>query len=167
MSILTAAKGLLTGGLATLWSKLGLYLGYLAIGIAITLGCAAVWFYKQNGELHEAVATQRDATQDLKGQVATLEANNASQDAAIDALTELRKKDNKVVNSLINDVKGISQTTTATKTKLRDLENHSDQVKSYIDTPLPANVRRVLNGQDAISEPAPATSANGNKGGAS
>jgi LysB family phage lysis regulatory protein len=144
------------GGVATLWSKLSLWLGYLAIGIAITLGCAAIWFYHQNGELHEAVGTLSSTVASQQDTLKQLESNNAQQDKAIGDLTNMRAVDSAVVTGLLQDYKRISATTSDTKTKIRELEKRNEEVRSYLNTPLPASVRRVLNG-----EPAPASSTDG------
>src|SRR5574337_338724 len=163
MSILSGAwrvmKGTVSGGLSAMWGKLGLWLGYVAIGIAIALGCAAIWFYHQNAELHEAVGSLNSTIVERGDTIKQLQIYNAQQDRAIDELTAIRKMDNLVVTGLLSDYKRISATAADTKSKLKELEKHNAEVRSYLNTPLPASVRRVLN--DA---PAPASSAGGDAG---
>lgn len=160
MSFLSGAwasvKGAASGGLSALWGRLGLWLGYIAVGIAITLGCAAVWFYHQNNELHDAVGSLKTTVSVQQDTLKQLEANNAQQDKAISDLTSMRQVDSAVVSGLLEDYKRINATTSTTKQKIQELEKRNAEVRSYLNTPLPASVRRVLNG-----EPAPASSTDG------
>jgi hypothetical protein len=145
-----------SGGLAKkVWGSFGLYLGYIAIGITIALGCAAVWFYHQNTTLHESVGALNKTVEQRGAVIEDLKHNNSQQDKAINELTELRKTDKAVVNGLLSDYRRISATTTDTKAKIRELEKRNAEVRSYLNTPLPDSVRRVLNGQPEAGSAVP------------
>lgn len=136
-------------GKSALWSRLGLWLGYAAVGVAIALGCAAVWFYHQNDELHSSVSALNATLAERAGVIAQLEHSNAQQDKAIEELARIRKTDSVVVSGLLADYKRINAMTADTKTKLRELEKHNAEVRAYLSTPLPDAVRRVLNDEPA------------------
>jgi hypothetical protein len=143
----TMVKAVSGGLVKKVWGSFGLYLGYIAIGITIALGCAAVWFYHQNTTLHESVGALNKTVEQRGTVIEDLKHNNAQQDTAINELTELRKTDRAVVDGLLSDYRRINATTTDTKEKIRELEKRNAEVRSYLNTPLPDSVRRVLNGQ--------------------
>lgn len=156
MSLLSSVGTAIKGFAGGFWDKAAAYLGYIAIGVAVALGVSAIWFYKQNTALHEQVGNLSQSTVTLAGKVTDLENNNKQQDDAIADLVNQRKKDGVVVQGLIDDYKGLSNETASTKTKIRDLERKSDEVKAYLSSPLPASVRSVLNGKDPAADNAPA-----------
>ncbi len=162
MSILDTAKSAVSGFFTGFWAKAMSYLLYVAIGITLVLGAAAIWFYKQNAVLSTKVGTLDQTSINLAGQVTALQMNNNQQDQAIADLVQQRQTDGHIVQGLIDDYKGLSNESATTKAKIRDLEHKSDEVKAYLSSPLPASVRSVLNGKDqagAADNVAPGASA--------
>jgi hypothetical protein len=152
---------------ATAWawltSKLSLVLGYISIGVAIALGCAAIWFYHQNKGLNDTVVNLQTTSNSLRSDVTSLQNYNNKQDAAIADLVQQRQNDGAIVQGLIDDYKDLTTESASTKAKIRDLERKSDEVKSYLSGPLPASVRSVLNGQDQPASASSAAGANGSR----
>lgn len=131
-----------------IWSKLGLYVGYVAIAFAIALGCAAVWMYKQNGQLNTKVGNLQTTVDARGGTIKQLEEHNKEQDTTIDQLKKLRQTDATVVNGLISDVRKIHATNASTKAKISLLEKRSEEVKAYLNAPVPDALRHV----DSVSD---------------
>jgi hypothetical protein len=146
-----AAKTFLGG----FWSKIGLYLGYLAIAFAIVLGCAAIWFYRQNSALNTKVGALKTKVDANYATIGALQTVNDNQDKTIEQLKELRKTDASAVSALISDVKSIHTTNEAVKLKITVLEKRSEEVKHYLNSSIPDALRRA----DSVRESAAPASA--------
>lgn len=146
----SAAKTFLGG----FWSKLGLYLGYFAIAFAVVLGCSAVWFYRQNNALNTKVGSLQTKVDTNYATIGTLQKVNEKQDETIEQLKELRKTDASAVNALLNDVKSIHSTNAAVRTKINILEKRSEEVKRYLNSPIPDSLRHTGSVQEPAKPPA-------------
>lgn len=109
----------------------------LAITFAVLAG-AALWY---RGEAIEA-AGERDRA---KTELATAVAVNASQKAAIERLTAFREMDDKLLVELQDKLSALATQTQRTTDAVRDLETTSADVKAYLSSPVPDDLRRVLN----------------------
>lgn len=163
MSILGGAKTLLSGVFSGIWSKLGLWLGYLSIGIAIALGISAIWLYNQNSALNTKVGNLQTTVDSRGDTIKALADDNAKQDITIGQLQALRKTDAAVVDTLINDVKNINTRNSVTKAKLLDLEKKSEAVQHYFDLPIPAAVRNTSSVRDAVHKKPESSGDDGHK----
>jgi len=159
MSILSSLGGVAKTFLGGFWSKVGLYLGYLAIAFAIVLGCAAVWFYRQNNTLNTKVGTLQTKVDTNAGTITALQRVNDNQDKTIGQLKELRKTDASAVTALISDVKAIHTTNDAVKLKLTVLEKRSEEVKKYLNSSIPDAMRHASSVREHTAAPASASSA--------
>lgn len=153
------------GVFGKLGSKLGLVLGYIAIGVSVVLGCAAVWFYHQNQGLHDSVSALTTKAQHLDDQAGELRGSLKEQKQALSDLMELRKKDAQVMSGLADAVGGITKDARQQRSMIQQLKERSDEVRSYLRTPLPASVRVVLSGKAAPAAGAsvPATGGQGDQ----
>lgn len=116
--------------------KLAALLGVGAI-LAASTG-AALWY---RGEAIEAAGARDKAM----GELATALAVNASQKAAIDRLTAFRDMDDKLMVELQDKLSQLATQTQRTTDAVRDLETTSADVKAYLSSPVPDDLRRVLN----------------------
>lgn len=116
--------------------KLAALLGVGAI-LAASIG-AALWY---RGEAIEAAGARDKA----RGELATALAVNASQKAAIDRLTAFRDMDDKLMVELQGQLSELATQTKRTTDAIRDLETTSADVKAYLSTPVPVELRGLLN----------------------
>lgn len=116
--------------------KLAALLGVGAI-LAASIG-AALWY---RGEAIEAAGARDQA----RGELATALAVNASQKAAIDRLTAFRDMDDKLMVELQGQLSELATQTKRTTDAIRDLETTSADVKAYLSTPVPVELRGLLN----------------------
>lgn len=103
----------------------------------------------------------------LSTQVLELSVANASQTKALADLQEVRKKDSAATAGLVKRLGEINEATNDAKRRMAELEANNEQIRSYLDQPLPADVACVLNdgckpgGADAGSESGTARNAAG------
>lgn len=123
-------------------------LPYLAIVALIGL---VLWFrgeaVKADGERDLAVTHKQIAEQSLKDAVAV----NERQDKTIEALTKLRDSNDALLTALNLSLQEISGKTDLTRSDIRQLEKSNAAVRNYLDTPVPPDLGRVLNGEPAAS----------------
>lgn len=118
---------------------------YALLGVGLIIAAltgAALWY---RGEAIEA-AGARDKAQ---GELATALAVNATQKAAIDRLTAFRAMDDKLMVELQGQLSELATQTKRTTDAVRDLETTSADVKAYLSTPVPAELRGLLNRRPA------------------
>lgn len=121
-------------------------LPYLAIVALIGL---VLWFrgeaVKADGERDLAVAHRAAAVQGLK----EAKLVNVRQDRTIDALTKLRDSNDALLTALNLSLQEISGKSDLTRADIRQLEKSNAAVRSYLDTPVPPDLGRVLNSDPA------------------
>lgn len=114
---------------------------YLAAGVAIAfLGLAsyALW---QRGEAISARSEQARAEAAL-GEA--IEANKAHQ-AAIERLTALNARTDKILADISYKLAGIRDTTAETQASVTELERSNEDVREYLGRAVPEPLQRVLN----------------------
>lgn len=118
---------------------------YLIGGVALAflaLLAGLLWF---RAEAASAAAERDQARSDVKTAVAV----NASQQAVMDRLTEYRKVDDKLLTDLQGRLGEIASSAGAATSAIRELEKTSADVKTYLATPVPADLKRMLDGRSA------------------
>ncbi len=114
---------------------------YVALGVlAAFLGLAsyALW---QRGEAIGARAEQAKAEAALSEAV---EANKAHQ-AAIERLTALNERTDRILADISWKLAGIRDTTAETQASVNELERSNEDVREYLGRAVPEPLQRVLN----------------------
>lgn len=127
-------------------SRLRLYVEYALVAAVVGLGCAAVAFYWKTQALEVNAQTLHTQVDDLNGQVRNAVAANAQQEKAINDLVVQRAQDALAVQSLTSQFNVIQQHDASTRARLNDLVKNNANVRNYFATPLPTELRGVLNG---------------------
>jgi hypothetical protein len=121
---------------------------YALIAIIIAVAAVAFTLWTQTHELNAKNDT-------LLGRVSQVEIINQAQDATINDLQDLRKKDAEVMAGLVTDFKQLSQNDSAARKKLSELEKSNAKVRDYLDQPLPAELVCLLNESCQTRNPDP------------
>lgn len=112
--------------------------GALAVALALAgLGGLALWFRGQA----IAAAAERDSA---RSSLATAQAANDAQKAAIERLTAGRAMDDKLLVELQGRLGELATQTQQATTAIRDLERSNENVKAYLAGRLPDELRRLL-----------------------
>jgi LysB family phage lysis regulatory protein len=112
---------------------------YLALGILIAflaVGGVALWYRG------EAISAEADALKAKADRAAAVEANKQAV-ATIDALNEQARIDSKLTASLVEQMRQINDSLTAQGQQLTELEKQNADVRAYLDTLVPADLRKL------------------------
>lgn len=111
------------------------------LGLALVLAgllSLALWYRGQ------AISAQADAAA-ARVSLATAQAANEAQKAAIESLTAFRRMDDNLLVELQGKLSELATQTQQATVAVRDLERTNANVKSYLATRIPAELRGVLN----------------------
>lgn len=122
-----------------------LVIEYLLIAAVVTLAGVAValWGAKKKTEIVlSKTETRLGATE---GRVTTLESVNEAHEATIKELKDLRGQDAKALDGLLNDYKILAESDSKVRTRLHNLETSNENVRNYLNLPVPAQLDCLLN----------------------
>lgn len=151
-------------GVSWLTGNFRLVIEYALIGAVVTLAGVAValWGAKKNTEITlSKTETRLTATE---GRMTTLESVNEAHEKTIVELKELRGQDAKALDGLLGDYKILAEADSKVRTRLHNLETSNENVRNYLNLPVPAQLDCLLN--DTCT-PADKGSDENRKGGAS
>lgn len=133
-------------------SKFRLIIEYVLIGIVLSLcGIVACQYYQQ-------VGMQKTIT-DTENKLGDYAQSNGELSTAVQTLMQQREVDWKTVESLLKDFDQFAATDEKLAKRLRDLEKRNVEVKIYLDTAIPDDLRRLLAEDNDSTDPG--QSANG------
>jgi LysB family phage lysis regulatory protein len=118
---------------------------YLALGLVVAflaLAGVALWF---RGEAHDARAARDKAKADLSTAVTV----NHAQEATIGRLRAQAEANDRAVATLAASVAGINQSLSDQSAARAGLKGKDANVRSYLDTPVPAPLAELYNGKPA------------------
>lgn len=117
------------------------YLRLIGAGTVVLLVLAGVsLILVQRAKLDAAEAERANLQTQIDGALAT----NKLQAESIDRLSRQRAIDERFVSLMNAQLDAIRTETETTATKLTELERTNPDVKSFLDTPLPVELRRLL-----------------------
>lgn len=105
--------------------------------IALLLG-AVLWF---RGEAISEAAERKA----VEVQLTEVRAANDAQKAAIERLTARRAADDALLAELNGSIATLRETAEATQLSIQGLERTNEQVRTYLASPVPSDLRRLLN----------------------
>lgn len=114
---------------------------YLALGVLVAFLGLAAYALWQRGEAISARAEQARAQAAL-GEA--IEANRAHQ-AAIERLTAVNERTDRILADISYKLAGIRDTAAETQASIAELERNDEDVREYLDRPIPESLQRVLN----------------------
>ncbi len=112
---------------------------YLALGVLIAclaLGATALWYRAQ------AISAQAQAAQ-ARADLATARQANAEAVKTISALQEQSRIDSRLTASLVEEMRKINDGLAAQAARLTELESQNADVRAYLDTAVPADLRKL------------------------
>lgn len=121
--------------------------GYILIALVIASASLAVTMWFQRERLDKKLETARTKITALEGKVQAVEQINAAQEEQLRNLSELRQIDAAALTGLNDDYRALNEHDAKMSKKLNNLENSNATVRSYLDTPVPDDLRRLLNGE--------------------
>lgn len=121
----------------TLLSKGRLILEYFLIAALIAIAAVVITLWYKNQKLEQA-------NDNLGNRVAVVELTNSINESTIQELKEARKVDAEVISELAKTQQRISQKDEDTRKRLDELEKQSEDVKNYLDQPMPPELACML-----------------------
>ena len=115
-----------------------LVIEYVLIALVIACAASALTLWYRTNALEGKNETLID-------RVSKVEGINEQQDATIVTLRDLRERDGKVINALVKDFDEILGSDTLRRKELRELETKDENVRAYLDQPLPSSLACLLN----------------------
>lgn len=122
-------------------------LSYILIALVIASASLAVTMWFQRERLDKKLDTAREKISTLESKVQAVEAINAAQESQIANLASLREIDAKALTGLNDDYRALNDRDVRLSKKMNNLENSNATVRGYLDTPVPDDLRRLLNGE--------------------
>ncbi len=113
-----------------------LYLAGLAVVAFAAVIVAALWYRGQ------AISAQAQAAQAL-ADLATARQANAEAVKTISALQEQSRIDSRLTASLVEEMRKINDGLAAQAAQLTELESQNADVRAYLDTAVPADLRKL------------------------
>jgi LysB family phage lysis regulatory protein len=102
----------------------------------LSVSGVALWYRGQ------AISAEADAVKAKADRAAAVEANKQAA-ATIDALHEQARLDSKLTASLVEQMRQINDSLTAQGQQLTELEKQNADVRAYLDTLVPADLRKL------------------------
>lgn len=144
---LTALKNLPVVGRFVTWAvdHFRLALEYLLIALVIAASAFGLKMYIESSK-HEKLQLKTMVqltalSKDLQEQ----KANNQLIADGLEHLGSMRQRDSAALAGLIHDLRVLSAKDESARKVLEELENRNDEVRSYLDTPIPVRLACVLN----------------------
>lgn len=117
-------------------AQLKLYLAGLAVVAFAAVVVAALWYRGQ------AISAQAQAAQ-ARADLATARQANAEAVKTISALQEQSRIDSRLTASLVEEMRKITDGLAEQASKLDELEKSNADVRAYLDTAVPADLRKL------------------------
>lgn len=121
-----------------LYNRMRLAIEYALIGSVIAIAAAAIALWYKTHSLE-------DENKNLYARVVSAEMINGAQDQTILQLKELREVDARMLAGLIQEYDKLTKADEEARQKITLLETRHENVRSFLDTPLPAELACVLN----------------------
>lgn len=115
--------------------------------LLLLLAIASGWLYVK--DLEKTVELQQTENDALHNSIFTLNGVIASQAVDLSGLRDLRKLDSETMASLYTVSQELAKEHFNRAQSLNQLERTNEKVKSYLDIPVPDDLRRVLDAQTA------------------
>lgn len=124
-------------------SRLLIEYALLAV-LLVTLGLSfSLWLSRKKTD--DMLTTANEHIELLKTRVAVVEQVNEFQQGTIDTLEQLRAQDAKALTGLSDDYERLNSRDQSVRKRIQELEKTNAQVRSYLDQPLPDDLRSLLN----------------------
>jgi len=132
-------------GVSWVTGNFRLVIEYALIGTVVTLAGVAValWGAKKNTEI--VLSKTETRLTGTEARMTTLESVNQAHEATIKDLKDLRGQDAKALDGLLNDYKLLAESDTKVRTRLHNLETSNENVRNYLNLPVPAQLDCLLN----------------------
>lgn len=151
-------------GVSWLTGNFRLVIEYVLIGTVVSLAGVAVALWGAKAKTEVILAKTETRLGATEGRVTTLESVNQAHEETIKELKDLRGQDAKALDGLLNDYKLLAESDARVRTRLHSLETSNENVRNYLNLPVPAQLDCLLN--DTCT-PADKGSDKDRKGGAS
>lgn len=125
--------------------KARLVIEYALIAAVVILCGVAVslWGAKKSTEVTLAKTETRLGV--TEGRMTTLESVNQAHEETIKELKDLRGQDAKALDGLLTDYKMLAESDSKVRTRLHSLETSNENVRNYLNLPVPAQLDCLLN----------------------
>lgn len=149
-------------------AKTRLAIEYLLLALLIAVAAIAVtmWLHKMKTDL--ALAKTQTELVSVKSRLGDVERTNQIQQETIESLRDMRKRDAEALTGLFLDYKNLSGNHTAVRAKLRELEIKHENVRFYLNSDIPPELKCLLNktctpsaGSDKAGKAKPTSPASG------
>lgn len=132
-------------GVSWLTGNFRLVIEYALIAAVVSLAGVAValWGAKKNTEI--VLSKTETRLTGAEARMTTLESVNQAHEATIVELKELRGQDAKALDGLLGDYKILAEADARVRTRLHNLETSNENVRNYLNLPVPAQLDCLLN----------------------
>ena len=132
-------------GVSWLTGNFRLVIEYALIAAVVSLAGVAValWGAKKNTEI--TLSKTETRLTGAESRMTTLESVNQAHEETIKELKDLRGQDAKALDGLLGDYKILAEADTRVRTRLHNLETSNENVRNYLNLPVPAQLDCLLN----------------------
>lgn len=126
-------------------AKTRLAIEYLLLALLIAVAAIAftMWLHKVKTDL--ALSKTQTELVSVKSRLGDVERTNQMQQETIESLRDMRKRDAEALTGLFQDYKNLSGNHSAVRAKLRELEIKHENVRFYLNSDIPPELKCLLN----------------------
>jgi chromosome segregation ATPase len=132
-------------GVSWLTGNFRLVIEYALIAGVITLAGVAMTLWGAKAKTEIVLAKTETRLGATENRVTTLESVNQAHEETIRELKDLRGQDAKALDGLLNDYKTLAESDSKVRTRLHHLETSNENVRNYLNLPVPAQLDCLLN----------------------
>lgn len=127
--------------------KKRLMIEYVLIAVIIASAATVFTLWLQNRKQDDKLTTASQTIDGLKTRIQTVEFVNETQEQTIKTLNDLREQDALALGGLMTDYDRLSERDKSVQKQLAELEKNNAKVRSYLNQPLPPELRSLLEGR--------------------
>ncbi len=130
-----------------------LVIEYILIGLIVAMAGVLFTLWLQKGTIELNLEKTKNSLSTVQERLDVVEDANSKNNQTIEQLKQLRIRDNKALQELVQNFQELSDINLAVKNKLRELEATNEVVRKYLNAPIPDSLRGLLNGTSTAHSP--------------
>jgi cell division protein FtsB len=132
-------------GVSWVTGNFRLVIEYALIATVVTLAGVAVALWGGKKKTEVVLAQTETRLTGAEARMTTLESVNEAHEETIKELKDLRGQDAKALDGLLSDYKMLAEADSRVRTRLHNLETSNENVRNYLNLPVPAQLDCLLN----------------------
>lgn len=132
-------------GVSWVTGNFRLVIEYALIATVVILAGVAVALWGGKKKTEVVLAQTETRLTGAEARMTTLESVNEAHEETIKELKDLRGQDAKALDGLLSDYKMLAEADSRVRTRLHNLETSNENVRNYLNLPVPAQLDCLLN----------------------